>query len=90
MLLHCPHLQLHPFIPSYGKWLSGTIDICLSTERARARHHINSPYNCPVPPPPLSENEKQAQNIYSIAWLFLFSLKGLVSLLALECSALIV
>lgn len=35
MFLHCPHLQLHPFIPSYGKWLSGTIDIFPGTGRER-------------------------------------------------------
>lgn len=54
MFLHCPHLQLHPFIPSYGKWLPGTIDIFPSTERARAHHYITSPS---LAPSSLSENE---------------------------------
>lgn len=43
MSLHCPHLQLHPFIPSYGKWLPGTIDTFPCTERGRAHYYITSP-----------------------------------------------
>lgn len=51
MFLHCPHLQLHPFIPSYGRRLSGTIDIFPGTEQARAHRRITSPITARPPPP---------------------------------------
>lgn len=61
MFLHCPHLQLHPFIPSYGRWLSGTIDIFPGTEQARAHRRITSPSTAPPlpsPPPLVKMNNK--------------------------------
>lgn len=51
MFLHCPHLQLHPFIPSYGKWLPRTIDIFPGTEKGRA--HPPPPASAPAPAPRL-------------------------------------
>lgn len=45
MFLHCPHLQLHPFIPSYGRWLPGNDRYILQHRESNS----TPPHTLPAP-----------------------------------------